>query len=220
MDPCLCNHTIPANTIAAVLEMNLIEEGVGNVADKLPVLYPGTAATARRIAPRPRTSSSTASSSKATVAESLDDLLGSLETIRSSLSGDSSSTPSPPVVQAETKAAIARSQKAFNDRTKEVYNALAKLGKAYDKKFTTSVEGIADPNLFMGDEAQQALEAVVMDHLLRMGEWDAAQQLSQVSPAYQASEGSVQCHILTLDTFFSYCRNQAYLYPHPKSTLS
>lgn len=33
----------------------------------------------------------------------------------------------------------------------------------------------------MGAEAQKALEAVVLDHMLRMGEWDAAQQLAKVS---------------------------------------
>ncbi|PWN18363.1 hypothetical protein BCV69DRAFT_288419 [Microstroma glucosiphilum] len=161
--------------------MDAIEKEVEKVITKLPVLYPVAPTSTRRTA-RPRVSSTSASSSTTTtVAEILDELLTSLETIQSALKSGSTTAPSAPVVLAETKSAIARSQKAFNDRTKEVYNALARSGKAYDKKFTTSVEGIANPKLSMGDEAQQALEAVVMDHLLRMGEWDAAQQLSQKS---------------------------------------
>lgn len=174
--------------------MDAIEKEVERVAARIPTLYPqplgqGSSAASTSSSPskskRPRPTPKTKStSSSANVAESLDSLLESLESIRSSLSPEDAAptddAPSAAVVAAEVKSLVTSSQKAISDRHKEVYNALSRLGKAYDKKFTTPVDGIADPALFMGQDAQKALEAVVLDHMLRMGEWDAAEQLSKV----------------------------------------
>ena len=82
---------------------------------------------------------------------------------------------------AEVKALIAAPQRAIADRQKDAYNALSRLGKAYDKRFTTPIDAMADPSLFSKDKAQQALAAVVVDQMLRMGEWSAAEMLSEVS---------------------------------------
>lgn len=158
--------------------MDAIEKEVQRVAAKVPVLYPNEASTSKRTATK-KTAAQGAPPS-ASVSESLDGLLADLQTIRSTLV-TSSPSPSPAVMAAEAKSALAKSQKSIADRHKEVYNALSKLGKAYDKKFPTPIDGISDPDLFMGSDAQRSLEAVVLDHLLRMGEWDAAQQLAQVS---------------------------------------
>lgn len=160
--------------------MDAIDKEVQRIAAKVPTLYP-TASSSKRAGSSKKAAAS--ASSTASVSESLDGLLDDLQTLRSSLVSQpsSSSSPSPPVVAAEAKAAINRSQKSIADRHKEVYNALSKLGKVYDKKFSTPIDGISDQNLFMGAEAQKALEAVVLDHMLRMGEWDAAQQLAKVS---------------------------------------
>lgn len=165
--------------------MDAVSKEVERVAAKVPTLYAQGSAASASASPAKRSTkaksaSASGSSSTATVAESLDSLLSTLETMRSSVAS-SDATPSAPVVAAETKALIAKSQKAIADRQKDVYNALSKLGKAYDKKFPVPIDGIADPALFMGAEAQRALEAVVLDHMLRMGEWQAAEHLAEVS---------------------------------------
>ncbi|PWN18274.1 hypothetical protein BCV69DRAFT_252960 [Microstroma glucosiphilum] len=169
--------------------MEAIEKEVERVAAKVPTLYPiassSSSSTSHPSSSKQRSSkakasaSSTTPSSTATVAESLDGLLASLESIRSSLANPASSPPSAPVVVAETKAAVAASQRAIADRQKEVYNALARLGKAYDKKFTTPIDELASPDLFTSVEATRATEAVIMDQLMRSGQWKAAEELSR-----------------------------------------
>ncbi|PWN30947.1 hypothetical protein BDZ90DRAFT_229938 [Jaminaea rosea] len=167
--------------------MDAISKEVERVAAKVPTLYASgssssssSASSSAKKSSKAKAASPSGSSSTAAVSESLDSLLSSLETMRSTIASDQS-PPSAPVVAAETKALIAKSQKAIADRQKDVYNALSKLGKAYDKKFPTPVDGIADPALFMGAQAQEALEAVVLDHMLRMGEWQAAGELAKES---------------------------------------
>lgn len=169
--------------------MDAIEKEVERVAAKVPTLYPiasSSSSSSRPSSSKQRTSkgkapSASTPSSTFTVAESLDGLLASLESVRSSLANHAGSAPSAPVVVAETKAAVAISQRAIADRQKEVYNALARLGKAYDKKFTTPIDELAPPELFTSVEATRATEAVIMDQLMRSGQWEAAEELSRVS---------------------------------------
>lgn len=157
---------------------------------RIPTLYPvsrsyhasSSSSPSKSKRPRPTPKDRSAAASSATVADSLDGLLDNLETMRSTLTHKDPGLagPSLSVIAAEVKSLIITSQRSIADRHKDVYNALSRLGKAYDKKFTTPVDGIADPSLFMGPEAQKALEAVVLDHMLRMGEWNAAEQLAKV----------------------------------------
>lgn len=158
--------------------MEAIEKEVQRVVAKVPALYPEPLSSSSSSASSRASASKKATSSSGSVSDSLDGLLNNLQKIRSTLVNES---PSSAVIAAEAKAAINASQKSIADRHKEVYNSLSKLGKAYDKKFPTPIDGISDPGLFMGAEPQKALEAVVLDHLLRMGEWDTAQQLAIVS---------------------------------------
>ncbi|CAO1635515.1 unnamed protein product [Sympodiomycopsis kandeliae] len=170
--------------------MDAIEKEVQKVANKVPSLYPSqthassSSSSSKRSSKKAAASASTATSS-ASVAESIDELLNELHTVRTSLvvqDGESSlDSQTPAYISEQLKSALDKSQKSIADRHKEVYNALSKLGKSYDKKFPTPVDGISDPSLFMGAEAQKALEAVVLDHMLRLGEWDAARQLAKDS---------------------------------------
>ncbi|CDO70792.1 hypothetical protein BN946_scf184798.g108 [Trametes cinnabarina] len=68
---------------------------------------------------------------------------------------------------------VEEKKKEVDDRQKEVYNALAKFGKALDKKFANSLPSY-DP-LFASPEAKGALERTIAVHFLRTGQFDTAQ---------------------------------------------
>ncbi|KAI0831195.1 Sfi1 spindle body protein-domain-containing protein [Trametes gibbosa] len=68
---------------------------------------------------------------------------------------------------------IEEKKKEVDDRQKEVYNALAKFGKALDKKFPNPLPSY-NP-LFTTPEAKAALERTIATHFLRMGRTDTAQ---------------------------------------------
>jgi len=55
------------------------------------------------------------------------------------------------------------------------------LSKVLEKKFPVQVSTISDPNLFSGKEPQRALEAVVLEHLVRDNKWETASQFAKVS---------------------------------------
>ncbi|KAI0064615.1 hypothetical protein BV25DRAFT_1881953 [Artomyces pyxidatus] len=64
-------------------------------------------------------------------------------------------------------------KKEIDDRQKEVYNSLARYGKALDKRFPTSLPTY-DP-LFASPEAEVALERVIAMHFLRTGRFSTAE---------------------------------------------
>ncbi|KAI0670486.1 Sfi1 spindle body protein-domain-containing protein [Trametes maxima] len=68
---------------------------------------------------------------------------------------------------------VEEKKKEVDDRQKEVYNALAKFGKALDKKFTNPLPSY-DP-LFTSSEATAALERTIAIHFLRTGQFDTAE---------------------------------------------
>ncbi|KAF5315520.1 hypothetical protein D9611_004651 [Ephemerocybe angulata] len=64
-------------------------------------------------------------------------------------------------------------KKEVEDRQKEVYSSMARFGKAWDKKFPTTLPAYTD--LFTSGPATAALERTVALHLLRTGQFDVAQ---------------------------------------------
>ncbi|CEH17313.1 Predicted E3 ubiquitin ligase [Ceraceosorus bombacis] len=102
-------------------------------------------------------------------ASNLDAFITQLETERAS------SSPNLPLLAD----AFASLQSSSSTRVKEYYNALARLGKALDKKFPSSLSGIADPNLFSSPSSKYALDSTVALHLMRAGEWEVAETLQK-----------------------------------------
>ncbi|KAH9079631.1 CTLH/CRA C-terminal to lish motif domain-containing protein [Lactarius deliciosus] len=68
-------------------------------------------------------------------------------------------------------------KKEIDDRQKEIYNSLARYGKALDKRFTTPLPTY-EP-LFASDDGQKALEHVIATHLLRTGRFSTAETFIQ-----------------------------------------
>ncbi|KAN0140839.1 CTLH/CRA C-terminal to LisH motif domain containing protein [Lactarius tabidus] len=68
-------------------------------------------------------------------------------------------------------------KKEIDERQKEIYNSLARYGKALDKRFTTPLPTY-EP-LFASDDAQKALEHVIAMHLLRTGRFSTAETFIQ-----------------------------------------
>ncbi|KAF8921359.1 CTLH/CRA C-terminal to lish motif domain-containing protein [Mucidula mucida] len=74
---------------------------------------------------------------------------------------------------------IEAKKKDIDEHQKEVYSAMSRLGKTLDKKFPVPLPSY--PDLFSSDESRLALERTVALHLLRTGQFDAAETLLQES---------------------------------------
>ncbi|PPR03535.1 hypothetical protein CVT24_007021 [Panaeolus cyanescens] len=68
---------------------------------------------------------------------------------------------------------IETKKKEIEERQKEVYTILARLGKALDKKFPTSLPSYSD--LFSSPASVEALERTIALHLLRTGQFEVAE---------------------------------------------
>jgi len=68
-------------------------------------------------------------------------------------------------------------KKEIDERQKEIYNSLARYGKALDKRFTTPLPTY-EP-LFASKDAQSALEHVIAMHFLRTGRFSTAETFVQ-----------------------------------------
>ncbi|KAI0316687.1 CTLH/CRA C-terminal to lish motif domain-containing protein [Amylostereum chailletii] len=116
------------------------------------------------------TSSSLAAPGKSRpVNTSLDSLLQTLQDYKNRLQAGALSESE---LQELPKIVDAR-KKEVDDRQKELYGALAKYGKALDKKFPTPLPTY-DP-LFYSEEAEEALENVIAIHFLRTGRFALAE---------------------------------------------
>ncbi|KZT26251.1 hypothetical protein NEOLEDRAFT_1155765 [Neolentinus lepideus HHB14362 ss-1] len=112
---------------------------------------------------------SNASSAKSkSVEDSLDSLLQYLQQVQDRLKAG---TDTQDTFANLTKTVEAR-KKDVDDRQKEIYNSLARYGKALDKKFTSSLP--ASPPIFDSPEATQALERTAAVHFLRTGQFKVA----------------------------------------------
>lgn len=105
--------------------------------------------------------------------DALDELIASLEEAKKS------TLPST-ILAAQLEKKLSKCSKTINDKHKEFYGSLSKLGKSLDKKFVIPIDGVADYSLFQSQLAQGALNRVVRDHLMRCGEWEVAKMFEIV----------------------------------------
>ncbi|KAI6039028.1 CTLH/CRA C-terminal to lish motif domain-containing protein [Pisolithus marmoratus] len=79
----------------------------------------------------------------------------------------------------ETEPVTKDTKKEIDEKQKEIYNAIVRLGKALDKTFTQPLPSY-DP-LFTADDAKASLDAIVAIHFLRTGQFSAAEMFIQES---------------------------------------
>ncbi|KAH7889745.1 CTLH/CRA C-terminal to lish motif domain-containing protein [Phlebopus sp. FC_14] len=107
------------------------------------------------------------------VESSLDSLLQCLHEVKSRIEAGT--------VTEDTFALLAQTvetkKKEIDEKQKEVYNGIARFGKALDKKFTQPLPNY-DP-FFASDAAKQALERTIALHLLRTGQFAVAETFMQ-----------------------------------------
>lgn len=148
--------------------MEAIHKEVQRVLEKAP----GTGTFKAPKKPSSSRSAKVATSANESVLDALDHLLESLEEAKRS-------TLPAQILTAQLQQKVTKCSKTINDKHKEYYNALSKLGKALDKKFVIPIDGVADANLFQNEDAQRALNRVIRDHLERSGEWEVARMFEQ-----------------------------------------
>ncbi|KAG5353958.1 RMD5 like protein [Termitomyces sp. T112] len=67
----------------------------------------------------------------------------------------------------------------IDDRQKEVYSSVSRLGKALDKKFTAPLPSY--PRVFASKQSRSALERTIALHFLRTGQFDTAETFLEES---------------------------------------
>ncbi|KAG0705155.1 CTLH/CRA C-terminal to lish motif domain-containing protein [Suillus ampliporus] len=107
------------------------------------------------------------------IENSLDSLLQSLRQVKDCINAGSV-TEDTYVLLAQT---VEAKKKEIDEKQKEIYNGIARLGKALDKKFTQPLPTY-DP-LFTSDSAQAALERTIALHFLRTGQFSTAETFIQ-----------------------------------------
>ncbi|KAI0818557.1 CTLH/CRA C-terminal to lish motif domain-containing protein [Irpex lacteus] len=85
-------------------------------------------------------------------------------------------------------------KKDIDDRQKEIYNSLAKFGKALDKRFTTPLPSYQP--LFSSPEAVAALERTIARHFLRTGQFETAETF--ISESGVNVDPAMRSHFLEL----------------------
>ncbi|KAJ8587972.1 hypothetical protein M405DRAFT_820476 [Rhizopogon salebrosus TDB-379] len=107
------------------------------------------------------------------IENSLDSLLQSLRDVKDRINAGS--------VTEDTYVLLAQNveakKKELDEKQKEIYNGIARFGKALDKKFTQPLPAY-DP-LFTSDHAQAALERTIALHFLRTGQFSIAETFIQ-----------------------------------------
>jgi hypothetical protein len=112
------------------------------------------------------------------ISTSLDTLLTTLRAARTKVDTDSSSAGPSIVVLPK---AVEDCRKEVDQRQKEVYNALAKIGKALDKVFTAPLPEMSEhAPLFAEKEDVKALEEAIAQHYMRTGHFEIARVLVEV----------------------------------------
>ncbi|KAF9532932.1 ubiquitin-protein ligase E3 [Crepidotus variabilis] len=112
----------------------------------------------------------TASNGKGpSIDQSIDSLLATLKEARASfVSGGCSAA-----YLKELAKSVEAKKKEIDDRQKEIYNVLSRLGKALDKKFPVALPSY--PELFSTTTSVTALERTIALHLLRTGQFEVAE---------------------------------------------
>ncbi|KAF7294981.1 CTLH domain-containing protein [Mycena indigotica] len=106
------------------------------------------------------------------ISDSLDALLISLREAKHAISESAASGITPDQVIKELGQAVDSKKKEVEERQKEVYNSVSRLGKALDKKFPTPLPSY--PDIFSSPASITALERTIALHLLRTGQFDTA----------------------------------------------
>lgn len=88
-------------------------------------------------------------------------------------------------------------QKTINTENKKYYAAINKLYRAIERKFPMTPENLFDPSLFATDECLHAIDASIMDHLLRNGKYDLAEMFKSVCDL------SISLTVRSLGLFYS-----------------
>jgi hypothetical protein len=115
---------------------------------------------------------------------SLDNLLTTLRNARAQLDTDPAQAGSSLVA---LPSAVETCKKEVDYRQKEVYNSLAKIGKALDKVFPTPMPDLSDyAPLFNTEPEIQALEQGIVLYYLRNGNVDVARVLAEVRQVSKA----------------------------------
>ncbi|EAU88585.1 ubiquitin-protein ligase E3 [Coprinopsis cinerea okayama7 len=111
----------------------------------------------------------TAKGKAASIQGSLDSLLQALQQAKvAAASGDVNSDH----IQNLSKT-VEGKKKEVEERQKEIYSSMSRFGKAWDKKFTTSLPTYSD--LFSSPASVAALQRTIALHLLRTGQFDVAE---------------------------------------------
>ncbi|OBZ75309.1 Protein RMD5 A [Grifola frondosa] len=109
------------------------------------------------------------------ITDSLDSLLQSLREVKDRLRAGTATEETLSIL---SKTVEAR-KKEIDDRQKDVYNSLARYGKALDKRFSTPLPSYQP--LFRSPEAKAALERTIALHFLRSGQFNTAETFIEES---------------------------------------
>ncbi|PBK78094.1 hypothetical protein ARMSODRAFT_991560 [Armillaria solidipes] len=121
------------------------------------------------------TGDSSAKAKSASISDSLDSLLDSLHDARQLCVED----VLPQDACMNLSRTVEARKKDTDERQKEIYSSMSRLGKALEKKFTGTLPSY--PNLFTSEQSVAALERTVVLHFLRTGQFDTAQTLLEES---------------------------------------
>ncbi|KZS99287.1 hypothetical protein SISNIDRAFT_448176 [Sistotremastrum niveocremeum HHB9708] len=108
------------------------------------------------------------------IQQSLDALLESLYSAKAALETGSST---PRAVATQVQKAVEGRKKDIDDRQKEIYGAIGKMGKNLDKKFPNTLPDLS--TLFTSPSSVKALENTVATHLIRTEQFDVADVFHQ-----------------------------------------
>ncbi|PFH54400.1 hypothetical protein AMATHDRAFT_135992 [Amanita thiersii Skay4041] len=95
-------------------------------------------------------------------------------------------------------------KKEIDERQKEIYSSLSRLGKALDKKFSTTMPVYS--NLFSSPSSIAALERTIALHFLRTGQFDIAETFLKESAINIPIE--LRSHFMDLHRILKAIRNQ------------
>ncbi|KIY69989.1 hypothetical protein CYLTODRAFT_442301 [Cylindrobasidium torrendii FP15055 ss-10] len=127
------------------------------------------------------------------ISDSINGLVSFLESVKAS---------GVPVNRSAVLRQLEMKKKDIDDRQKEVYASMSRLGKAIDKKFTVPVPAV--PNKFAEDQSVHALEETIVQYLLRTGQFDAAETLARESDANVP--GDMRASFQKMHTILSFLR--------------
>ncbi|KAF5381024.1 hypothetical protein D9615_003911 [Tricholomella constricta] len=143
----------------------------------------------------------TATKGKApSVNDSLDALLSSLQDLKDKLADSDADEET----LRQLSRTIEAKKKDVDDRQKEVYTSVSRLGKALDKKFTTPLPTYS--RLFESSQSRTALERIIALHFLRTGQFDTAETFLDESGVDIPSELRLQ--FVELHQILKVLRNQ------------